>query len=214
MMNNLNLKPAILYQLTYIGRFFLIALAIIAAVFVVFRLFFATMITIENETNISINLISIISMMLFIIGIVGIREDIKMFLQHGSGRKTVYFSTLIASLITGVVLGLICELLKILFDAFAYAETGFIAGWLMTSAAFFFAWQLGTLISLIYYRLNTFGIVVFSIVGGAAMIFCIPIIITYISLMYPEIARLPLLLCGILAAGGNFLLIRRAQVKE
>jgi len=204
-MNTMNLKPAIRYQLEYIGKFFMFAFVIVAAVMALLYIILEARIILSIDHadgfNISTNLVSMITIMLFVIGIVGIREDLKMYLQFGAGRRTVFVSTLISTLITGVVLGLICEL-------------RFMIGFMMTAAGFFLAWQLGALISLIYYRLNLIGIIVFSVAGGAVMLFCLPFIIIHVSQSYQTFLLLPLLLFGALAAAGSFLLLRRAPVKE
>ena len=204
-MNTMNLKPAIRYQLEYIGKFFMFAFVIVAAVMALLYIILEARIILSIDHadgfSISTNLVSMITIMLFVIGIVGIREDLKMYLQFGAGRRTVFVSTLISTLITGVVLGLICEL-------------RFMIGFMMTAAGFFLAWQLGALISLIYYRLNLIGIIVFSVAGGAVMLFCLPFIIIHVSQSYQTFLLLPLLLFGALAAAGSFLLLRRAPVKE
>jgi len=181
----------------------------------------------------------------FIVGIAGIREDLRFFLQNGMGRYTVYFSTLLASLICSAVLGLIFGLINALpvqfVSATAFGSSGsFLAGWIMSGVFLFFAWQLGTLISLIYYRLkNTFQIVAVSVAGGVLILSGLPnIIYTFLYAVIPssdvaaEVAEaineafygatiLPqnnmpvvILLLGTVAAVLNFLLIRRAQVKE
>ena len=214
-MNNLNLKPALRYQITYLGKFFLIAFGIIVAVYAFLHLFFSVAVTSDTiEINMSDSLLSVLLVMLFIIGIVGIREDLKMFLQHGAGRRTVYVSTLISGFFTAVVLGLICEL----FSLFFTVGQSFFGGWLFNGACFFFAWQLGGLISLIYYRMNRIQQIVFSVAGGSLLgalaVFVLPYMAAYIPSGMWAAPTVPILLCGLLAAAFNFLLLRRAQVKE
>jgi hypothetical protein len=252
--NTLNLKPVIRYQLSYVTRSILIGSAIAAAVAILFYLF-AEVIIYRDAININIgglleinayeelffniNISGFITIFLFILGIAAIREDLRMFIQHGVGRRTTYFSTLISGLISGVALGLVCQLFYLALSALFGSNisiitpidaVGFFGNWLLNAITFFAAWQVGALISLIYYRLNKIGAIIFSIVGGLFILQAIPWLI--LSLIGDDIGAFEALIIGLVsifdtpfysifailifaaaAAIANFLLIRRVAIK-
>jgi len=238
-MNNLNLKPAMRYQLDYLKNAFLIALGILFVASIVISVFISFRVLGENSTLMGIDGVFVI--MIFIIGICGIREDLRFFIQHGMGRLTTYFSTLFASLICSAALGLIITA----FTAFSSTlqiiriESVFswillqsnsvpslISLWILSTFTLFFANQLGILISLIYYRLNKIQCIVFSVLAGASIIFIPRLTLTRRSNMgaeafdsmwhnffhTPATLILTFAIVGILAAIGSFLLLRRAQI--
>ena len=243
-MNKMRLKPALHYQLDYFVRSSLSYLGVLAAIIIsinLIRRFFidGTVVDILGLVRFDtggggffvFNVGTILVFMLFVIGIVGIREDFKMLLQHGMGRCTAYFSSLFGSLIFAAVLGLFCELLNIAarywpsfpVRGMTFLEQGFFAGWFLQAGFFFLAWQLGVLISLIYYRLNGLQQTVFTVAAVATIIFVLPGGLRHIAEGGADLeaALVGLLanptfipLWGALAAVGNFLLLRRAQVKE
>lgn len=252
-MKNMRLKPAMRYQLEYMLDAFLsimgVTVLIMIAMFILGVTFGAEAetemnilvigsVNIGGMGNFSFNMASIMVMALFIIGIAGIREDIKMFLQHGMGRYTVYFSTLFAALVCGALMGLFFQLLNLLYyhwpvfpaRGLGFQGSGFFSGWLWHMGVLFFAWQLGTLISLIYYRLSGRQAVIFSVAAGGLMLFVLPGFIgRLVSFVTSNVAgqavftpapggfgsRLTaIFFFGMLSAGLNFLLIRRAQVRE
>ena len=176
---------------------------------------------------------------LFIVGIVGIREDIKFLLQNGMGRRTVFMSTFLASVITATVIGFFGELFNLIsynWSVFPLrgltldgANPGFLLGWFFHIAVLLTAWQLGTFISLIYYRLTKTGQIAFSVSAVLAFILIsshsarrisIDIEMWIENLIY-AIENINLvnvstatLVIGLIVSAGSFLLIRRAQVKE
>ena len=236
-MNNMRLKPAMHYQLNYMFWASLCILGIAAAIVVFLRLVVGVVvinINIGGDTSQGDFLFSvgaILAITFFIIGIAGIREDLKFFIQHGMGRCTTYFSHILTSLASGLALGLLCELLNLFSRAWPafpvsglmFSDQGFLAGWMLHTLCFFFVWQLGALISLIYYRMsNWIQVTIFSI-----LLFGLPTFIglaigdfdgvvnTIVNFFVNPPAFAPLFVIGgILAALGNFLLIRRAQIKE
>ena len=246
-MNNMRLFPAMRYQLSYMARGALITLGILCAVFFALGLIMVINDVTEGAINIGVisvngnvsfhfNSGAVMAITIFIFGIVGIREDLKLFLQHGIGRYTTYFSSLFSSLIIGVALGLLLELLNLaaaLWSAFsaqtpAFSVGGFISGWLLHTGGLFFAWHFGALISLIYYRLQKIQQIIFSVAGVAILVFALPRALsrffgedsTALERALRSITATPLsLVCliffiGAFAAAANFLLLRRAQVKE
>jgi len=187
-------------------------------------------------------LAGIFALMLFIIGIAGTREDLRFFLQHGMSRKTTYVSTLLTSIIIGVVYALVSELaylaiinLPILANSnitfgFRASGAGFFNRWLSGTLLLFFVWQLGALISLIYYRMNTIAKIIFSIVAGTTILFGIPALAGYLAftgradiilnsaffdfLSTPVGTVFIFVTLGAITTLGNFLLIRRAPIKK
>ena len=251
-MNNLSLKPTLRYQLSYVARATLIGLGISAAVAIFFHLFANVMIYGEGmhinlggllEINadegllLNINISGFITIYLFVLGIAAIREDLRMFIQHGVGRRTTYFSTLISGLITGVALGLVCQLFYLALSAMFGANIitpinadGFFGNWLLNAITFLAAWQLGALISLVYYRLNKIGAIIFSVVGGLFIIYGIPqlaivligddigafeaLILGIVSIFTTPFSMIfPVLVFAVVVAVVNFLLIRRVTIK-
>jgi len=176
---------------------------------------------------------------LFIVGIVGIREDIKFLLQHGMGRRTVFFSTLLASIICAVAVGLVSEGFNLIsshwaefpFVGLTFNDMGhgFLAGWLFHAGIFFCAWQLGTFISLLYYRMNKIQMIIFSVAAGGVILLLmqgfarrvIADVDVWIENFMYAMENLHLvnistvtLVIGSAAAAFSFMLIRRAQIKE
>ena len=195
----------------------------------------------EGNINMDINMAAMLTIMLFIVGIVGIREDLKMFVQHGMGRYTVYFSTLLISLLVGAVMGVVFEIINMLranvagfpLSAVAFGSPeGFIAGWFMSFSAIFFVWQFGAAISLVYYRLSGIKSVIFTVVGVAILIsgtartvidaftavIANPDAVAttgFEALLLGQIDTVGwILAAGIICAVINFFLIRHAQIRE
>jgi len=253
-MNTLRIKPAMRYQLNYMFWASLISFAIMTAVLIIV-VFFSTTIRIdeveqtivnlgvvdfafESEMIVNFNIGGVLIIMLFIVGVGGTREDLRFFIQHGIGRKACFLSTLFSSLIVGAVYALVCELLNLAFinlalfpvSGFHHSDIGFFGGWLLHTLTFFIAWQLGALISLIYYRLNKIGKVIFSVAAVATLSFGIPRFIDHLigfvfsgdvdGTAFAEFFANPLntipitLAFSVVFALGNFLLIRRANVKD
>jgi len=258
-MTRLRLWPAMRYQLDYMLKNALATIGIICAILLIISIF-ASFTTGDGDSGtVSLNIIGILDFdfeatimvfsvgailvfMFFIVGIAGIREDFKFYLQHGMGRRTTYLSTLFSSLIVGAGWGLICQLLTLFFNTWAwFPATGlalptenFFLGWLLHTLVLFFCWQFGTALSLIYYRLNKMGKIIFSVAGVALIIFVIPNIINnIIDLILPDIGdaaeigaaltaffgnplnlSLIILALGAISALANFLLLRKAQARE
>jgi len=190
-------------------------------------------------TNITMNIGAVALLSLFIVGIVGIREDIKFLLQNGMGRRTVFTCTFLASIITAVVLGFFGELFNLIsYNWSVFSLRGltldatnhtFLLGWLFHIAVLFMAWQLGTFVSLIYYRLNKIGQIVFSISAVSAFILMTSLsaqritadVDVWVENFIYAIENINLInvstitfLIGLVTAALSFLLIRRAQTKE
>jgi len=248
----MRLKPALHYQLDYMARSSLTVLGIVAVIIVFFMLI-RTGIFVEitvfgiigraGEGTMMFGIGAVITIMLFVVGIAGIREDLRLLIQHGMGRSTTFYSTLIASLVSGAVLGLFCELLNTVSNNWPVfpvrglsltnaGSESFFLGWFFHMAIFFFAWQLGALISIIFYRLSRMQQILFSITVGGLLIFVLsnniisssvgslmenPIGLStvFAGAIFRPINLVGLIFSlGIIAAASNFLLIRHAQIKE
>ena len=236
-MKDSRIKKALLYQLDYVGLSCLyvygVAILVACAIGVGFVSF-----TVQGA-SVRFNLGPIVFFHFLILGIVGIREDLRFFLQHGIGRRTTYFSHLYCSLVSGIAIGLLSVLFDTIWgyvfsffrDGLAFSIQGLLAGWLMHFIYFFFAWQLGVLISMIYYRLGKLNKVIFSVAAVVTVVYVLPRVIFSLAgvagnlrdfiqriIEIPSIlltyTLLVALLLGILAAAGNYLLIRRAPVKD
>jgi len=242
-MMNSRVKQALSYQLSYFGWSSLYVYGIAIAAFVALSIFITTS---ADATNMQIGIGGVGFFHLLIIGISGIREDLRFFLQHGLTRRTTFFSHLYASVICSIALGLFCEIVNMgarhLFgvnDRSAFIAHNMLPGWgpdafaylfIWHAVAFFFAWQLGAFISLIYYRLRKMQQIVFSVTAIAIIVFAFSTGIRSLVGIADELgdtiqdildnlfgftslAIWPVLAAGALAAVGNYLLLRRAQVK-
>jgi len=226
----MRLKPALRYQLEYMAKASLNTVCVIAIIVVAFRLLGAIFMIGGQIDNINMAVVAFVS--LFIVGIASIREDLRMLLQHGMGRYTTYFSTLLIGIISGIVLGLFCELLNLIADRWhGFPMTGliphdgqsFFVGWLLHASLLFLAWQLGVFISLLYYRMSKMQQIVFSISAIALSVFVLTHAINSVAdleFAAPIVLPAPLSLTAFvmsstaLVAVLNFLLLRRAQVRE
>jgi len=235
-MNNSRLKQAMHYQLSYFGRSFLYVYGITVAIIIALGLVITSDTSAENVSITGIGGVGFVHFL--ILGISGIRSDLRFFIQHGISRRTTFFSHLYGSLICSAALGLISEafnlilhnLLGFAFYGSAFTIQGFFTNWVTYIFTFFTAWQVGAFISLIYYRLSKMQQIVFSVTAIAIIILAfsggirslvglgddpglIQTIVENVALITGIVAWIGLLI-GILAAAGNYLLLRRAQIKE
>lgn len=134
----------------------------------------------------------------FVAGIISVREDLRLFLQNGRGRKTVFVAQVVvaffACIATAVAMGLLLMLFyfitRLLTPQLTFAsQLGLFGlqgmeGWaaLPKIMAFLFLASLpsfffGMLISLIYYRLSKLGKVVFSVVTPGVLFIGLPVLV-------------------------------------
>lgn len=194
-MNRMRLIPAMKYQLNYIALSSAIAFGIMTIVYIInyvitfgiFSNFDINIIIFSDDNGISIG--SMLLFMVFVMSISTIREDLRFLLQHGMGRSTTLFSTLLAGLIMGCILGLICKLLDLItttwpafmVHGFTTNEGNFFSDWIIFIALYVLTWQLGALISLIYYRLSGIYQAIISVFGGLAIIIVIPTLVVRLT---------------------------------
>ncbi|HIQ85947.1 MAG TPA: hypothetical protein IAD33_00490 [Candidatus Scatomorpha gallistercoris] len=139
-----------------------------------------------------------VAIFMFVLSIVSIREDMRLGIQNGAGRGTVFLANTACMLVTSVVLNLAFFIVTAVwnqFDTGVYIVDFF--GALYTGEPFFeslddlaissvvllalsvFLAALGTFTSLMYWRLNKLGKWVVSIGIGAAVILFVDVIIRY-----------------------------------
>ena len=234
-MNSSRLKQALHYQLNYFGWSSLWVYGITVAVMIALS---GVIVFSVNDANINAGISSVAFVHLLILGI-DIRGDLKFYLQHGISRRTTFLSNLFSSILCAVLLGIFCEVIYLILNRwinqsellYAYGAFNFLINWLRNTIMFVFAWQIGTLISLIYYRLGAMQKVIFSVLAIGALILTFSGAIRFIVSFTDDFTELvtkladssfdvlsPVLLIAlalaIIATFGNYLLLRRAPVKE
>ena len=234
-MNNMKLYPAMRYQLIYLAETFALMFGIAAALFIVSQVG----ITVAGITVDSMlwNVGTFMLFALFVVGIGGVREDLRLMIQHGIGRRTTYVSTLLSDIVAGAGFGLILELLNVIsravpafpFSGLVFPVEHFLASWLLHIGAFLFARQLGVMISLLYYRMNKMQAIVFSVTAGALFLLGLPrtfigrgeewfeaLILTMVesALVIPPTLRLSAFVICAAVIVANFFLIRNATIRE
>ena len=130
----------------------------------------------------------------FVVGIVSVRQDLRLFLQNGKGRRTVFLAQVFLALGNALFMALALPLLGILIQVLAsslfpgnsgvlWGEFSFLYSGVQASLpvmialaflANFAVFFLGMCISLIYYRLNKLGKLLVSL-GVPALIILLAI---------------------------------------
>jgi len=241
-MKKTRLKAALHYQLDYVGWSVLIVGGIAIAIVLLLHVLVAFttvddlgILVVNNVPITTINIGAVLALTIFIIGVGGAREDIKFFIQHGISRVTIYLSTLYGSLISALAVGLLFEILNVVATTwYAFPIAGmffsgynFIVGWLLQAFCVFAAWQFGTFISLLLYRMSKIQKIIFITAIACLVIFGIP---RFFMNMVNDVAFEAFIMelegsaniltpmvfgvFGTLCAALNFLLIRRAPIKE
>ena len=139
-----------------------------------------------------------VAIFMFVLSIVSIREDMRLGIQNGAGRRTVFLANAVCMFVTSLILNIAFFAVTAVwnqFDTGVYIVDFF--GALSNNKPFFesigdlaissavllalsvFLSALGTFTSLMYWRLNKLGKWVVSIGIGAAVILFINVIIRY-----------------------------------
>ena len=136
-----------------------------------------------------------VAIFMFVLSIVSIREDMRLGIQNGAGRGTVFLANTACMLVTALILNIAFFAVTAVwnqFDTGVYIVDFF--GALSNNKPFFesigdlaisstalsvFLSALGTFTSLMYWRLNRLGKWIVSIGMGAAVILFIDVIIRY-----------------------------------
>lgn len=136
-----------------------------------------------------------VAIFMFVLSIVSIREDMRLGIQNGAGRRTVFLANAACMFVTSLILNIAFFVVTAVwnqFDTGVYIVDFF--GALSNNRPFFgdlaistvvllalsvFLSALGTFTSLMYWRLNKLGKWIVSIGMGAAVILFIDVIIRY-----------------------------------
>ncbi|MEA4969672.1 MAG: hypothetical protein VB051_03970 [Candidatus Pelethousia sp.] len=203
-MSNMEIKGALRYDikasLRSLGIFLLVMI-------LVWLLNFILAIMVSGNGSYSSGFDMAVGIYMFVAGIISVREDLRIFLQNGRGRPTVFLAQIIVALFASAALAVACGLLMSLFQLITIwlapqleltSLFGLFGGGggahglaaLPETIAFTFfqclpAFLFGMVISLIYYRLGKLGKVAFSIAVPAVLFVGLPILIG----TNPEIAK-------------------------
>jgi len=201
-MKHMNIKPAFRYcifdLLRNSGVFYIIMLFVTAA--------FSVMAILQNGDTVSGSYSAFAvagSIMLFVTGITTIREDLRLFIQHGVSRRTTFWANLLSAVAVCAVLAAAGELMiaaaqaltagnsRILISDlyhFVYADISIrqlsflqhIESVFFNFSIFLFAYMIGMFISLMFFRLSKAWTVVVG-VGAPSFIFIgLPLIINFV----------------------------------
>ena len=203
-MSNMDIKGALRYDikasLRSLGIFLIVMI-------LVWLLNFILAIVVSGDGSYSGGFDMAVTIYMFVVGIISVREDLRLFLQNGRGRPTVFLAQIVVALFASAALAVASSLLMGLFQLITiwlapqleftslYGLFGMGSGAhglaaLPEAIAFTFfqclpAFLLGTAVSLIYYRLSKLGKVAFSIAVPAVLFVGLPILIG----TNPEIAK-------------------------
>lgn len=147
------------------------------------------------------------AIMVFVVGIVTIREDLRLFIQHGIGRRTIFIMESLAILIVSMILALgerllmmagalitqhnpnvnVYDLYQNLFMADSVGKSPLITQ-IESLLAFFaviaFTYFTGMLISLVFYRLNKLWTVIVAVGAPLFLFVGLPVLISYTDLSF------------------------------
>lgn len=203
-MSNMEIKGALRYDIKASLRSLSIFLIVMILVWL---LNFVLAAVVSGNGSYSSGFDMAVTIYMFVAGIISVREDLRLFLQNGRGRPTVFLAQIIVALFASAALAVVCGLLTDLFRLitiwvapqleFTSLYGLFVAGngahglaALAETIAFTFfqclpAFLFGMVVSLIYYRLSKLGKVAFSIAVPAVLFVGLPILIG----TNPEIAK-------------------------
>ena len=203
-MNSMSIKGALRYDIKASLRSIGIFLIVITLVWL---LNFVLAVAVSGSGSYSGGFDMAVAIYMFVVGIISVREDLRLFLQNGRGRSTVFLAQIAVALFSSAVLaaasGLMTGLFQLITTSLApqleftslyrlFSAGGGahgLAALLETIAFTFFqclpAFLFGMAVSLIYYRLSKLGKVAFSIAVPAVLFVGLPILIG----TNPEIAK-------------------------
>lgn len=195
-MNRMNLKGALVYDLRAslrsMGIFFLVMT-------LVWMLNLVLAVSLGGESFHFNGFEMASAVYMFVVGIVSIREDLRLFLQNGCGRPTVFVTQLVLGLFAAIVLaalgGLMMELFRLLgswafpqlkivslYELMGLAEGQNRAAAVLEGMGYIFfqclpAFLFGMMVSLAYYRMTKLGKVIFSIAAPGVFFVGLPILV-------------------------------------
>lgn len=216
-MNSISMKGALRYDLKATLRSLSIFLLVMILVWLLNYVLAAT---ISRSGSYSSGFEMGLPIFMFVAGIISIREDLRVFLQNGRGRPTVFLAQVIVAIFASAVLALAVGLFTALFHLITawvtpqltytsiFGMLGMAGGPNEISAfpesvAFMFleclpAFFFGMAVSLIYYRLSKLGKVVFSVAVPGVLFVGLPVLLG----TNPALAKA---LVGLLTAIARFL---------
>lgn len=235
-------RPALKYYLYQgmraLGVFFaviIISMVVIPAVIAL---------SLDGHTEVAFGGLGLGSVIMFLVlGIIVMRENIKLFLQNGCGRPTLFIADILGSLLLALMMAVICMLLPRIFTS-VHIDTGLRIGEMLlfrhSSSALptvqyallhfcglLLAWRVGMFISLIYYRLNLVGQVIISVAVPVLLIFGLsrtasagPVDPSLFSRAFnwviasPNNAILAALIAALLCTAASWPLLIKAQVRD
>lgn len=183
---------------------------------------------------------------LFVHGICSVREDMRLASQNGVGRRSAFLGAYLASMTLALILAVAGELLCVLFGWFSrhmdnvtvstlyeliYQRSQMDFGQHMISVLFAFGLYVmgnfaGSLISLIYYRLNRFWKIALSVGAPILMFTVVPVLLVRMGAFNPRLLQLLIrvaaspvtlsgafLLAALVSAALGWLLMRRAPIR-
>lgn len=183
----------------------------------------------------------------FVFGIVTIREDLRLGIQNGVSRRSVFLATLLSSVLVALIIAAAGDLIvmaiqKVTLNNDRLYTAGLYQLLYSTESAWFhaplpqhfgnilftftlliFANFFGSLISLVFFRLNKRWTVIVAVGAPLLLFWVLPLILARanlnIGVYFVKIAATPLSItaffaaCAALTAVFNFLLIRRAPIQ-
>lgn len=206
-MNRMNIGPALKYKIkgsiVSIAIFYLI-MVLVTAAFIIGAI--NIRVNVDGNSYSSFSGFGIAAaIFMFITGIVAVREDLRLFMQNGIGRRTAFAAQLMAAAVSAAVLAVMGEILLKISQGFIkdkpnlvisdfyyiiFAEKNISRNLFVQSlesvavylAMFICAYMAGVFISMMFYRLNKIWTVVVA-VGVPVFIFIgLPIIISRLDI--------------------------------
>jgi len=195
-MNTMNVRPAFTYKFREIIKGIAVFYGIMVAILT--GVIYLAYINLSNNNTTTSNFSAFMvaaANTLFVIGIVTIREDIRLMMQNGIGRRTIFITELLLTLSISLILAVAGELLIAIGQAitanwqgifitdiyqliYTY-ESNYKMSFLQHLESIAFAFSIyvcatlaGMLISLIFYRLSKIGTIIVA-VGSPLFLFII-----------------------------------------
>lgn len=203
-MNSMSIKGALRYEVKASLRSARVFLTVMVLVWL---LNFVLAVTVNDSNSYSNGFEFAVTIYMFVAGLISVREDLRLFLQNGRGRLTVFigqvFVALFASAFLAVSSSVMTGVFRLVTNWLApeleyttlyrmFSESGCVSIFsaMVESSLFTFlqclpAFFIGMTISLIYYRLSGLGKTVFSIVVPVTLFVGVPVLLAN----NPEIAR-------------------------
>ena len=207
-MNTINFRPAFKYKFRDTIKGIAVFYGIMVAISIGFIYLASLNLGNDNEVTGQLSaFVTTAAIMLFVLGIVAIREDIRLMIQNGIGRRTIFITELLLTLSVSFILAIAGELLITVGQVVIANWQGFFitdlyqmlytngVNYRMSLAAHFesivFAFSIyvcaslaGILISLVFYRLNKIGTIIMAIGAPLFLFVVLPITLNRSGVWY------------------------------